>query len=138
MSPHLGQSAIHHPPDPPKRMIAGNSVFQWDVAKYFALLFVGSAHVVLDVQPSLQLPNRRFFPQPVKTRATATRLFQRKCCPRYAPSAITRFFFIQGIIERNSAPTFSIGCFCPASRSCLKFLSPVAASFIHSLANLPD
>ena len=49
----------------------------------------------------------------------------------YAPSAITRFFFIQGIIERNSAPTFSIGCFWPASRSRLKFLRPVAASPVH-------
>ena len=35
----------------------------------------------------------------------------------YAPSAITRFFFIHGIIERNCAPTVSIGCFLPASTS---------------------
>jgi hypothetical protein len=30
------------------------------------LFFVGSAHIVLDVQRSLQVPNRRFFPQPVQ------------------------------------------------------------------------
>jgi hypothetical protein len=30
------------------------------------LLFVWSAHVVLDVQRSFQLPNWRFFPQPLK------------------------------------------------------------------------
>ncbi|MGA7793007.1 MAG: hypothetical protein WCA19_08205, partial [Candidatus Acidiferrales bacterium] len=37
-----------------------------NVAEYFALFFVWSAHVVLDVQHSLQLPNRRIFPQPVE------------------------------------------------------------------------
>jgi hypothetical protein len=47
-------------------MIAGNSIFQWNVTKYFALLFVWSAHVVLDVQRSFQLPNWRFFPQPLE------------------------------------------------------------------------
>ncbi len=55
---------------PPQRMIAGNSIFQWNVAKYFALRFVWSAHVVLDVQRSFQLPNWRFFPQPLKPRPT--------------------------------------------------------------------
>jgi hypothetical protein len=56
----------------------------------------------------------------------------------YAPSAITRFFFIQGIIPRNCAPTVSMGCFLPASLSCLNRGSPFAASFIHSFANAPD
>ena len=53
-------------------MIAGNSLFQRNVAEYFVLLFVWSAHVVLDVQHSLPLPNRRFFPRPVKPRPTKT------------------------------------------------------------------
>ena len=66
MTPHLLQPAIHHRPNPPERVIAGNPLFQWNVAEYFALFFVWSAHVVLDVQHSLQLPNRRIFPQPVK------------------------------------------------------------------------
>src|SRR5229473_5611913 len=53
-------------------MIAGNSIFQWNVAKYFALLFVWSAHVLLDVQRSFQLPNWRFFPQPLQPRHPLT------------------------------------------------------------------
>jgi hypothetical protein len=47
-------------------MITGNSIFQRDVTEHFALFFVRSAHIVLDVQCSIQLPNGRFFPQPVK------------------------------------------------------------------------
>jgi hypothetical protein len=47
-------------------MIRGNPLFQGDVAKHRSLLFVWSAHVHLDAQPSFLFLKRGIFPQPVK------------------------------------------------------------------------
>src|SRR5581483_7262396 len=51
----------------------------------------------------------------------------------------TSFFFLRnGIIARNSAPTFSIGWLRASSRMARKFLRPVLFSSIHLRANSPD